>query len=95
MAGGPPIEPAPQEAGLTYRSMSLAVDDLRHRQRTWLGWSTVIYSLRIEEYDEGRVSYDVVEQTESLGEETVVCSEDPDDAACWIEEMLQEAGEEN
>jgi len=66
------------------------IDGLRHRQRSWMGWTTVIYELRIEEDDDGRAYYEIVEQTESLGDETVDCWQDPDDAACWIEQMLEE-----
>lgn len=48
------------------------------------------HSVRIEECDGGRVCYEIAEQTEDLGEDTLVWSEDPEDAACWIEQMVEE-----
>lgn len=59
-----------------------------------MGWTTVIYELRIEEDDDGRAGYEIVERTESLGDETVDCWQDSDDAAGWIEQMMQEQEQE-
>ena len=63
--------------------------DLNSLEKEPFGWSIVIYELRIEEQEDGRACYEVVEETESLGEQTLVWSEDPEDAACWIEEMVE------
>jgi hypothetical protein len=50
------------------------IDALRHRERTYLGWSIVIYRLLIEENDDGSPRYEIEEETESLGHDTIVCS---------------------
>lgn len=71
-------------------SPDFAIDALWHRQRTWMGWTPVFYSLRIEEDDEGQPLFEIAEQTESYGEEIVVSSPDPDEAASWITESIEE-----
>lgn len=70
------------------------IDDLQHRERTYLGFSFVTYRLEIGEDDEGRACYEIIEETESLGEDTIDCYEDPDDAAYWIENMIEKMDEE-
>lgn len=66
------------------------IDTLQHRVRTWMGWNTVSYELRIEEDDDGRPLYEIAEQTEELGEEIVLSSADADDAAFWVTDQIEE-----
>lgn len=70
-----------------------SIDALSHRQRTWLGWTDVRYTLRIEEDDEGESVFDIVEETCELGEDVVVSSTDADEVACWITAALEEKAE--
>ncbi|MDB5354880.1 MAG: hypothetical protein JWN24_1333 [Phycisphaerales bacterium] len=67
-----------------------AIDALQHRVRTWMGWNTVSYELRIEEGDEGQPLYEIAEQTEELGEQIVLSSADVDDATFWVTDQIQE-----
>jgi hypothetical protein len=69
------------------------IDSLRHRTRTGYGWDTVIYVLRIEDDDEGKPSYDVIEQTESYGEDVIESYESADEAAYWITNSIEEMEE--
>jgi hypothetical protein len=48
-----------------------------------------MYSLRIEEDDDGHPLFEIVEETREHGDDTILCSEDPDEAACWITEHIQ------
>jgi hypothetical protein len=66
------------------------IDALRHRERTWMGWNIVVYTLRIEEDDAGQSLFEIIEQTESLGEDVVVSSTDPDEVAYWITDQIVE-----
>jgi hypothetical protein len=56
------------------------------------GWSVVTYSLRIEAGDESQPVFEIVEETEDVGEDIVVSSADPDEAAAWIEEQAAGGG---
>jgi hypothetical protein len=67
-----------------------AIDALQHRVRTWMGWNTVSYELRIEEDDGGQALYEIAEQTEELGEQIVLSSTDVDDATFWVTDQIQE-----
>jgi hypothetical protein len=66
-----------------------SIDPLDHRQRSWLGWVDVFYTLRIDEGEDGRPDYEIVEGTREHGDDTVLCSPDPDEVACWISEMVE------
>ena len=70
-----------------------AIDALQHRQRTWMGWNIVYYTLRIDEDDDGRTMFEVVEETEYLGGDTVVYSGDPDEVESWIRQLISEKDE--
>ena len=50
------------------------------------------YSLRIEADDEGRAVFKIVEEVEDAGEDTLVASSDPGEAAAWIEEQAANGG---
>ena len=50
------------------------------------------YSLRIEADDEGRAVFEIVEEVEDAGEDTLVASSDPGEAAAWIEEQAAGGG---
>jgi len=70
--------------------IEFVIDELRHQTRTWMGWNVVIYALRVEDGDEGRPLFEIVEETESLGEDIVLSSADSDEAAFWITEHIRE-----
>lgn len=70
-----------------------AIDALRHRERTWMGWNTVIYTLRIDEDDDGQPLFEIVEETEYLGGDIILASSDPDEVAYRIRELIQEKDE--
>jgi hypothetical protein len=46
------------------------------------------YTLLIDEDEQGRPQYEIVEGTREHGDDTVVCTPDTDEAACWITDLL-------
>src|SRR5437868_3206657 len=66
-----------------------SIDGLSHPERTWLGWVNISYSLRIEEDDDGHPLFEIVEETREHGDDSILCSEDPDEAVCWITEHVE------
>jgi hypothetical protein len=82
-------------AGTLRRSTenTFAIDALRHRERTWLGWSIVTYELRIDVGDDEQNWYEIAEETMEIGEDIVLATTDADEAASWITELID--GKEN
>jgi hypothetical protein len=52
----------------------------------------VTYSLRTEAGDEDQPVFEIVEEVEDIGEDIVVSSADPGEAAAWIEEQAAGGG---
>ena len=65
-----------------------AIDALRHRERTWMGWNSDYYTLEIEGDDDGHALFLINEETEYLGGDIIETSTDPDEIAYWIREMV-------
>lgn len=69
---------------------TFAIDALRHRERTWLGWSIVTYELRVDVGDDGQTWFEIAEETMEIGEDIVLATTDADEAASWITELIAE-----
>ena len=63
---------------------------IRHHELTSLGWTDVFYDLRIDHDDDtGHPLYDTVEWTREQGEDILLSTPNPDEAAFWITEHIE------
>ncbi len=71
----------------------LVIDTLAHRSRQGTGFHTLIYFLRLEVYEEGRITYEIVESSRESGDDVVLSTDDPDEAANGITNLINEMKE--
>jgi hypothetical protein len=80
---------------------SFVIDSLSHKQRTGMGWQQMVYVLVIQTAGSARNDpdklpvYEIREETEYQGGETLVETDDVDDVVAWIEAETADRGQDN